>query len=365
MERTASCSGKHHLVAGFKLRNGYSTNSRQITDTLWLLSYEVCESNRGDGFSEPIERSDYLLMHATSHDPNVPAIPLRGLPKLRAMIALLRDQLLIHREKAIIWTMFPAEQDREEVFVTQCQQIGVKMVPIELEGPSISAQRPRHFQAIPRTWFAQHPIKPDYNWVTRNNVDIKRKIKNASHQDAVLLQTWGETSAWFLCARILCDSFLHSFESSWIPETDYIGDTPDPMPKFEEPEPQTVNAYSAHLTSTTKHAYFGRKLNRSTKQTCPNSVNAAGLNLQQLCRNVHLFSEGTSKSVVKQAIERVCRLGQQKVVLVYDYHVEKSFDITLVLRNKLKAIPGLVVEIPNHVPGEFIERHWDCRDPGP
>ena len=67
--------------------------------------------------------------------------------------------------------------------------------------------------------------------------------------------------------------------------------------------------------------------------------------------------------MVKQAIERVCRLGQQKVVLVYDYHVEKSFDITLVLRNKLKAIPGLVVEIPDHVPGEFIERHWDCRDP--
>ena len=36
--------------------------------------------------------------------------PLHGLPKLRAMIALLRIQLLIHREKAIIWTMFPAEQ---------------------------------------------------------------------------------------------------------------------------------------------------------------------------------------------------------------------------------------------------------------
>lgn len=57
--------------------------------------------------SEPIERSDYLLMHATSHDPNIPAI---STPRIAQAPGVLRDQLLIHREKAIIWTMFPAEQ---------------------------------------------------------------------------------------------------------------------------------------------------------------------------------------------------------------------------------------------------------------
>lgn len=53
---------------------------------------------------------------------------------------------------------------REEAILTisQCQQIGVKVVSIELEEPSTSAQRPHFFQAIPRDWFAKHPIKPDY-----------------------------------------------------------------------------------------------------------------------------------------------------------------------------------------------------------
>ncbi|KAF7122687.1 hypothetical protein CNMCM5793_000797 [Aspergillus hiratsukae] len=39
-------------------------------------------------------------------------------------------------------------EDREEVFVTQCQQIGVKIVPIELEDTLTSAQRPRHLLSI-------------------------------------------------------------------------------------------------------------------------------------------------------------------------------------------------------------------------
>lgn len=48
------------------------------------------------------------------------------------------------------------------------------------------------------------------------------------------------------------------------------------------------------------------------------------------------------KSIVDQAIRRVCRLGQRKPILIYDYEVEKIFDITLVVGNKLKAIPGRV-----------------------
>lgn len=35
---------------------------------------------------------------------------LRGSPKIRAMGALLRDQVLVGKEKALVWVMFPAEQ---------------------------------------------------------------------------------------------------------------------------------------------------------------------------------------------------------------------------------------------------------------
>jgi hypothetical protein len=168
---------------------------------------------------------------------------LRGSPKLRSMIGILRDQVLIHHEKAIIWTMFPAEQ----VF------IGAALV----------------------------------------EANIDAKVFHAS-------LGFAERA-----------SLIHEF--------------------------------------TTER-------DKCMALVCSFSVNAAGLNLQQLCRNVHLFSEGTSKSVVDQAIGRVCRLGQQKVVLVYDYQVEKSFDMTLVLRNKIKAIPALVAQMRG---GEFLAEAGD------
>ncbi|GFF37429.1 hypothetical protein IFM58399_04890 [Aspergillus lentulus] len=44
--------------------------------------------------------------------------------------------------------------------ISQCQQIGVNVVSIELEEPSTSAQRPHFFQAISRDWFAKHPMDP-------------------------------------------------------------------------------------------------------------------------------------------------------------------------------------------------------------
>jgi hypothetical protein len=44
--------------------------------------------------------------------------------------------------------------------ISQCQQIGVNVVSIELEEPSSSAQRPHFFQAISRDWFAKHPMDP-------------------------------------------------------------------------------------------------------------------------------------------------------------------------------------------------------------
>lgn len=35
---------------------------------------------------------------------------LRGSPRMRAMLPILRDQVIVHGEKAIVWSQFPAEQ---------------------------------------------------------------------------------------------------------------------------------------------------------------------------------------------------------------------------------------------------------------
>lgn len=168
---------------------------------------------------------------------------LRGSPKLRAMLAILRDQVLIHQEKAIIWTMFPAEQ----------VYIGAALAEAHIDAKVFHASL------------------------------------NSAQRTALIHK--------FTTERERCMVLIYSY-----------------------------------------------------------SVNAAGLNLQSLCRNVHLFSEGTSKSVVNQAIGRVCRLGQKKAVLVYDYQVEKSFDMTLVLKNKIKAIPALVAQMRK---GEFLAEAGD------
>ncbi|KAB8238080.1 uncharacterized protein BDW43DRAFT_321183 [Aspergillus alliaceus] len=75
------------------------------------------------------------------------------------------------------------------------------------------------------------------------------------------------------------------------------------------------------------------------------NVNAAGLNLQSSCQNVHLLSVGLFKSVVNQAIGRVSRLGQERITFVYEYRPGKSFDQVLVHRSEIKALPGLIVDL--------------------
>lgn len=52
------------------------------------------------------------------------------------------------------------------------------------------------------------------------------------------------------------------------------------------------------------------------------------------------FSTGMSKSVLDQAICRVYWIGQQELILVYEY-----FNTVLVASNKLKSIPRLTTEI--------------------
>lgn len=162
---------------------------------------------------------------------------LRGSPKMRAMLPILRDQVIIHGEKAIVWTQFPAEQ----VYVA------ATLVEANFNARVFHAGLSVHERSVLIKQFTQDPTS---------------------------------------CSVLICS--------------------------------------------------YG--------------VNAMGLNLQNLCRNVHLFSPGMSKAVVDQAIGRVCRLGQTRIVLVYEYQLENKFNAMLVKRNKLKAVPGLVAEMS---PDEF------------
>jgi hypothetical protein len=78
---------------------------------------------------------------------------------------------------------------------------------------------------------------------------------------------------------------------------------------------------------------------------CSYYVNAAGSNLQALCRNVHLFDTPTSDPLKQQAIGRVSRVGQQRTVKIYDYLVDKSFNAGLFAKNLTKAVPDLVASL--------------------
>ncbi|PWY66464.1 putative DNA repair helicase rad5,16, partial [Aspergillus heteromorphus CBS 117.55] len=71
-------------------------------------------------------------------------------------------------------------------------------------------------------------------------------------------------------------------------------------------------------------------------------VSSAGLNLQNLCRNLHLFSPATSKAVKDQSVGRALRVGQTRTVFVYEYCVPKTFNVYLAERSMQKALPGLV-----------------------
>jgi hypothetical protein len=78
---------------------------------------------------------------------------------------------------------------------------------------------------------------------------------------------------------------------------------------------------------------------------CIYSVNLAGLNLQSLCHNVHLFTPVTLAAVYNQAIGQVCYIGQQNIVIVYDYYVPGTFNVYLVNCNRNKAILGIIMEM--------------------
>lgn len=78
---------------------------------------------------------------------------------------------------------------------------------------------------------------------------------------------------------------------------------------------------------------------------CTYGINLTGVNLQAMCRNVHLFDAAMSQSVVDQAIGRVCRLGQSRTTLIYEYKLDKSCLTDIQSRSQIQAAPGLVTEI--------------------
>jgi hypothetical protein len=82
---------------------------------------------------------------------------------------------------------------------------------------------------------------------------------------------------------------------------------------------------------------------------CSFYINSSGSNLQGLCRNVHLWDIPMSEALLMQAIGRVRRLGQKRIVKVYDYTVLNSFNIKQLENNLAKMIPGLVAELSDEL----------------
>ncbi|PYI11513.1 putative DNA repair helicase rad5,16 [Aspergillus sclerotiicarbonarius CBS 121057] len=157
---------------------------------------------------------------------------LRGSPKMRAMLPLIRDQVILHDEKAIVWTQVPADQ----IYVAAVLR------EANMDAGVLHAGLSRDERAALLYRFTEIPDK---------------------------------------CMVLVCNYML----------------------------------------------------------------NTAGLNLQSLCRNVHLFSVGLSKSLVNQAIGRVSRLGQKRPVFVHEYRIKGGFDDELARLSDRKAIPGIIAEL--------------------
>jgi len=74
-------------------------------------------------------------------------------------------------------------------------------------------------------------------------------------------------------------------------------------------------------------------------------VNSAKSNLQALCCNVHLWDISFSKVILMQAIEWVRKLGQKKIVKIYNYMMKNSFNMWQLLNNMNKIILNMIAEL--------------------
>ncbi|PYH93072.1 hypothetical protein BO71DRAFT_431285 [Aspergillus ellipticus CBS 707.79] len=98
-------------------------------------------------------------------------------------------------------------------------------------------------------------------------------------------------------------------------------------------------------------------------------VNSAGLNLQKMCRNVHLFSVALNLATTEQAIGRTNRCGQAFVVQVFDYRVPDTFQISLSKRATQKALPAILTDMSSSLAAilnptnDYVEAsRWVIRD---
>ncbi|WEW58547.1 hypothetical protein PRK78_004015 [Emydomyces testavorans] len=112
---------------------------------------------------------------------------------------------------------------------------------------------------------------------------------------------------------------------------------------------------------------FDRDRSSCPVLVCSYSVNPAGLNLQHLCQNVHLFDTAGSQSITEQAIGRVWRLGQVRQVKVYSYNVPDSFNSRQMQKMMEERIPGLIMELNRAIlesnEGSEVELGRWCRNP--
>ncbi|OJD22328.1 hypothetical protein ACJ73_06325 [Blastomyces percursus] len=74
-------------------------------------------------------------------------------------------------------------------------------------------------------------------------------------------------------------------------------------------------------------------------------VSSSGFNLQFLCRDVHCFNIAQNRALTMQAVGRVLRIGQTKIVKVYEYVVPNSFKVYKLEKSNSKVIPGLMTEL--------------------
>lgn len=196
----------------------------------------ISENNAREGlFDIPLKDSDISDMKALVY-------LLRGAPKMKAMLRNLRDQILVHQEKAIIWCSTPGNHQYVAA-VLALAGLDYRVFHAELDG--------------------------------------------AERQDII-----------------------------------------------EEFTTQPVDAMIL---------------------VCSYYVNSAGSNLQGMCRNVHLFDVPTSEAMLNQAVGGSRRLGQLKIVKVYEYIVEDSFNIKQLNNSMNKVIPTLVAELNS----DFINLKFD------
>ncbi|GAM35723.1 DNA repair helicase [Talaromyces pinophilus] len=188
---------------------------------------------------------------------------LRGSPKLRALLPIVTEQVLVHREKAIVWCAFPATQ----VFV--CAALREAQIDAYIHvGTAISIEL---------------LLKGD-KWSASKTRD-EMQAKHGSD----LIET------------------------------------------------------------------FNTKPDECMVLVCLYGVGASGLNLQSMCRNVHLFDAARSQAAVDHAIGRICRLGQSHSVLVHEYRLKKSFHDEMILRNRRKARPGMVTDLSTTIFKDLLE----------